>query len=252
MLLIPAIDLRNGRCVRLFQGDFGAETRYELEPHELLLRYRALGASWLHVVDLDGAKDGILANRSIVLALASQSAVKVQVGGGVRSTEVIDDLLRNGVDRVVIGSAAVERPQEVAAWFGHFGADRLCLAFDVRIDTDGVPRAKTRGWTESSGLSLWDAVQSYLPHGLKHVLCTDIERDGALTGPNVDLYAEALRRFPAVAWQASGGVRNAADLSALARIGMTAAVSGKALLEERMTPEELRPFLPNASSPAST
>src|SRR5262245_32551994 len=127
MLLIPAIDLRDGRCVRLFQGDFGAETRYDLEPHELLARYRALGASWLHVVDLDGAKDGFLANRSIILALASQPAVNVQVGGGVRSAEVIDDLLRNGVDRVVIGSAAVERPQEVAAWFGRFGADKLCL-----------------------------------------------------------------------------------------------------------------------------
>jgi phosphoribosylformimino-5-aminoimidazole carboxamide ribotide isomerase len=250
MLLIPAIDLRQGRCVRLFQGDFGAETRYELEPHELLQRYRALGATWLHVVDLDGAKDGILANRSIVVSLASQSAVKVQVGGGVRSPEAIDDLLRNGVDRVVIGSAAVERPAEVAAWFARFGADQLCLAFDVRIDADGVPRPKTRGWTQSTGLSLWDAIQSYVPHGLKHVLCTDIARDGALTGPNLDLYAEAVKRFPNIEWQASGGVSNAADLAALGRVGVAAAISGKALLEERMTSEELRPFLPNASSPA--
>ena len=107
MLLIPAIDLRNGRCVRLFQGDFGAETRYDHEPHELLLRYRDFGASWLHIVDLDGAKDGVLANRSVIVALASQKAVKLQVGGGVRSAAVIDDLLRHGVERVVIGSAQV-------------------------------------------------------------------------------------------------------------------------------------------------
>jgi phosphoribosylformimino-5-aminoimidazole carboxamide ribotide isomerase len=250
MLLIPAIDLRNGRCVRLFQGDFNAETRYDLEPHELLLRYRTLGASWLHIVDLDGAKDGILANRAIVLALASQSAVYVQVGGGVRSAEAIDDLLRNGVDRVVIGSAAVERPDEVAQWFPRFGAERLCLAFDVRLDDAGTPRLRTRGWKEKSTLSLWEAVESYRSHGLRHVLCTDIERDGALTGPNLNLYSEAVRRYPELAWQASGGVRNAADLAALAEVGVDATVSGKALLEERITLEELRPFLPNASSPA--
>jgi phosphoribosylformimino-5-aminoimidazole carboxamide ribotide isomerase len=251
MLLIPAIDLRNGRCVRLYQGDFNAETRYDLEPHELLMRYRSLGASWLHIVDLDGAKNGILANRAIVLALASQNAVCVQVGGGVRSAEVVDDLIRHGVDRVVVGSAAVERPQEVAAWFARFGAERLCLAFDVKLDDSGVPRLRTRGWKESSTLSLWEAVDLYRPHGLRHVLCTDIERDGALTGPNLNLYAEAVRRYPDLEWQASGGVRHAADLAALAQVGAAAAVSGKALLEARITSQELRPFLPNASSPAS-
>src|SRR5437763_1100999 len=116
MLLVPAIDLRQGRCVRLLQGDFGAETRYEYEPQELLVRYRALGASWLHVVDLDGAKDGALANRSIIVALASQRAVRIQVGGGVRSAAIVDDLLRQGVSRVVVGSTAVERPEEVTQW----------------------------------------------------------------------------------------------------------------------------------------
>src|SRR5438132_486783 len=105
MLLIPAIDLRHGRCVRLHQGDFGAETRYEHEPHELLLRYRSHGASWLHVVDLDGAKDGVLANRAVIVALASQRAVRLKVGGGVRSDAVVDDLLRHGVRRVVVAAA---------------------------------------------------------------------------------------------------------------------------------------------------
>ena len=140
MLLIPAIDLRNGRCVRLFQGDFGAETRYEHEPHELLLRYREFGAPWLHVVDLDGAKDGVLANRSVIVALASQKAVKLQVGGGVRSPAVIDDLLRNAVERVVVGSAAVQRPEEVAEWLTRFGSERICLALDIRIDSGDEPR----------------------------------------------------------------------------------------------------------------
>jgi phosphoribosylformimino-5-aminoimidazole carboxamide ribotide isomerase len=252
MLLIPAIDLRNGRCVRLFQGDFGAETRYEHEPHELLRRYREFGATWLHVVDLDGAKDGVLANRSVIVALASQRGVKLQVGGGVRSAAVIDDLLRNGVERVVIGSAAIERPQEVAEWFGRFGSDRICLALDVRMDSGGEPRVRTHGWREGTAISLWEAISRYPSGTIKHVLCTDIERDGALSGPNLDLYRTALSRFPRLNWQASGGVRDAADLAALAEIGMSAAVSGKALLEERITSEELRPFLPDASSLAST
>jgi phosphoribosylformimino-5-aminoimidazole carboxamide ribotide isomerase len=251
MLLMPAIDLRQGRCVRLYQGDFGAETRYEHEPHELLVRYRGLGATWLHVVDLDGAKDGVLANRSVIVALASQRAVRLQVGGGIRTAAAINDLLRVGVERVVVGSAAVERPAEVADWIARFGTERICLALDVRIDSRG-PLVRTRGWTEGTALTLWEAIERYPTGSVKHVLCTDIERDGALSGPNVELYQEARRRFPELAWQASGGVRDAADLKALAACGVAAAVSGKALLEERITAEELRPFLPDASSPAST
>ncbi len=252
MLLIPAIDLRRGRCVRLLKGDFGAETRYDFEPRELLGRYLALGASWVHVVDLDGAKDGAPANRAIILSLASHPAVRLQVGGGIRSAETIEDLLGHGVGRVVIGSAAVERPEEVAGWIARFGSEQICLAFDVRLDAGGVPRVRTRGWTEDGALSLWQAVEPFHPSGLRHVLCTDIDRDGALAGPNLDLYVEALRRFPDLAWQASGGVRDASDLHALARIGVAAAVSGKALLEERIAPDELQPFLPGAAASRET
>ncbi len=252
MLLIPAIDLRNGRCVRLYQGDFGAETRYDTEPAELFERYQQAGAPWLHVVDLDGAKDGTLANRSVIVDLASRGTIRLQVGGGVRSTAVIDDLLSHGVARVVVGSAAVERPDEVAEWLTRFGPDRICLAFDVRIDSGGEPRVHTRGWTQSTALSLWEAAERYAARGARHILCTDIARDGALSGPNLELYRQAIARFPQLQWQASGGVRNAGDLFELARTGVAAAVSGKALLEERITLEELRPFLPNASSPAST
>jgi phosphoribosylformimino-5-aminoimidazole carboxamide ribotide isomerase len=252
MLLIPAIDLRNGRCVRLFKGDFNAETRYETEPLELLARYRSLGASWLHVVDLDGAKDGVLANRAVIVSLAAQNGVRIQVGGGMRSAEVIEDVLSQSVSRVVVGSAAVEQPIDVASWIKRYGAERVCLAMDVKLDAGGEPRVRTRGWTAGTSLSLWQAIEPFLGVGLKHVLCTDIDRDGALTGPNVELYSRALERFPQLAWQASGGVRDASDLAALAGVGMAAAVSGKALLEQRITSEELRPFLPNASSPAST
>jgi phosphoribosylformimino-5-aminoimidazole carboxamide ribotide isomerase len=171
--------------------------------------------------------------------------VRLQVGGGVRSAAVIDDLLRNGVERVVVGSAAVERPEEVTGWFARFGADRICLALDIRMDSGGEPRVRTRGWTEGTAVSLWEAISRFPVGTVKHVLCTDIERDGALGGPNLALYDEALQRFPSIRWQASGGVSTSADLAALAAHGLPAAISGKALLEARISTEELRPFLPN-------
>jgi phosphoribosylformimino-5-aminoimidazole carboxamide ribotide isomerase len=250
MLLIPAIDLRQGRCVRLFQGDFDAETRYPHEPIELLEHYRSLGALWLHVVDLDGARDGAPANRQVIAALAARGGVRLQVGGGIRRSETIEELLSAGVQRVVIGSAAVQSPREVREWIGRFGPERICLALDVRLDEQGEPRVRTHGWREGGAQSLWDVLASY-PHGsVRHVLCTDIARDGALAGPNCALYRTAVARFPDIAWQASGGVRDAGDLKALADVGVIAAVSGKALLERRITAEESRSFLPDASSPA--
>lgn len=246
MLLIPSIDLRGGHCVRLLKGDFAAETRYEYEPHELLQRYRGLGASWLHVVDLDGARDGALANRGVISSLASQRAVRLQVGGGIRVRTDVTGLLDAGVARVVVGSAAVERAEEVRGWLRQFGPERICLAFDVRLDAAGVPLLRTRGWRQATDVTLWQAVEGFRAAGLRHVLCTDIERDGALQGPNLELYAEAVRREPGIEWQASGGVAAAADLAALAGTGVAAAISGKALLEERIAPGEMRPFLPNA------
>jgi phosphoribosylformimino-5-aminoimidazole carboxamide ribotide isomerase len=246
MKLIPSIDLRGGLCVRLLKGDFDAETRYPLEPLALLQRYAAMGAQWLHVVDLDGARDGRLANRDIIVALAAADSVRLQVGGGVRSRAVVEDLLSQGIARVAVGSAAVDSPGEVAQWLRDFGPATICLAFDVSLTAAGVPLLRTRGWREATALSLWDAVELYRDAGLIHVLCTDIARDGALAGPNCALYSEALRRFPDIEWQASGGVSNAADLQALAATGVAAAISGKALLEQRMTVEELQPFLPAA------
>jgi len=252
MLLIPAIDLLNGRCVRLLKGDFASQTHYEDEPQRLLARYAAFGVPWVHVVDLDGAKDGAAGNRELVLALAARGAPKLQVGGGLRSAAAIADLFTQGAQRVVIGSAAVEAPQSVIGWLQRFGAARVCLAFDVCLDAHAVPRVRTRGWRRGTTLSLWDAVAPYLAHGLTHVLCTDIERDGTLAGPNLALYAQAQERLPQLAWQASGGVASAGDLLALAGTGVAAAVSGKALLDGRINLQELQAFLPSASSPVST
>jgi phosphoribosylformimino-5-aminoimidazole carboxamide ribotide isomerase len=246
MRLIPAIDLKAGHCVRLLQGDFAAETRYLADPHALLAKYRDFGADWLHIVDLDGARDGSAGNRPIIAELAAQSTVKLQVGGGLRDTAAVAKMLDSGAARVVVGSAALVNAEQVRTWLKYFGSDYITLAFDVRLDDTGTPRVTTHGWRRQSTLSLWDAVTGFVNFGVKHVLCTDVSRDGALTGPNIELYAETLRRFPHIAWQASGGIRDARDLRALAACGASAAISGKALLEELIPVEELRPFLLNA------
>jgi phosphoribosylformimino-5-aminoimidazole carboxamide ribotide isomerase len=252
VLVIPSIDLRGGRCVRLYQGNFNAETPYAITPAALLRRYERLKTPWVHVVDLDGAQDGVRLNAPVIENLARYFSLWLQVGGGVRSVAAIEALFDAGVGRVVIGSAAVERPQEVTAWLKYFGAHRLCLAFDVRMDGNGLPYVRTHGWTRATAAPLWDALATYPRGGIKHVLCTDIEKDGTLGGPNLALYREALTRFPDISWQASGGIRNAADLASLAELGVSAAVSGKAFLEDQFSPSELRKYLPDASSPAST
>ena len=246
MRLIPAIDLKDGHCVRLLQGDFDAETRYPTDPHALLAKYRDFGADWLHVVDLDGARDGHLGNRAVIAALAAEDGVKLQVGGGLRTTAAVTQMLELGVARVVVGSAAVTHAGLVQKWLEHFGCERLTLAFDVRHNADGLPCVTTHGWQQQSQLCLWSAVARFSAAGLKHVLCTDVSRDGTLAGPNIDLYREAVKRYAQIEWQASGGIRNTQDLRALAAIGATAAISGKALLEDLIPIEELQAFLPNA------
>jgi len=246
MRLIPAIDLKEGRCVRLLHGDFAAETRYPAQPLELLSKYRDFGADWLHVVDLDGARDGVLGNFTLIAQLAQHGSLKLQVGGGLRSAAALTRMLDCGAARVVVGSAAVSQPGQVRQWLEQFGSERIVLAFDVRMDAGGEPRVATHGWQRQSQLSLWSALDNFDGTPLRHVLCTDVSRDGALTGPNLELYREAARRYPGVEWQASGGIRDARDLHALADAGAAAAISGKALLEELIPREELRPFLPNA------
>jgi phosphoribosylformimino-5-aminoimidazole carboxamide ribotide isomerase len=246
MELVPSIDLRNGRVVRLRQGVFASEIRYKLTPRQLYRRYAAAGARYVHIVDLDGARDGVAGNRATLRSLAALEGPRIQAGGGVRSLADVVRHLADGVERVVAGSVAIESPRELVDWIRRFGADRVVAALDVRLGTDGTPRLVSHGWQRVWKRSLWDALEEFARAGLKHVLCTDVARDGAMAGPNVKLYRECVKRFPSLAWQTSGGVRNAADLHALSAIGVAAAISGKALLEDRITQQELAPFLPAA------
>jgi phosphoribosylformimino-5-aminoimidazole carboxamide ribotide isomerase len=243
---IPAIDLKDGRCVRLYQGRFDQVSAYAADPEDLAGRYLSLGVDWVHVVDLDGARDGAGGNREVIARMAGLARGRIQVGGGIRSRADVEATLALGAGRVVIGSAAAERPGDVQGWLEEFGPERVVLAFDVQLDEAGMPWCRTRGWTEDAGLSLWDAVGLYRDAGLQHVLCTDVARDGAMTGPNVALYTDCAARFPDIGLQASGGVRDLADLEALRATGATGAIIGKALLDGRITDEEIRSFLRNA------
>ncbi len=241
MEVIPAIDLLGGGIVRLFQGDFDQVTEYSKDPIKLAERYAAAGAKRLHVVDLDGAKTGDPTNMSIITALAN-CGMQIQAGGGIRDRERLSALLAAGVTRAVIGSVAVKQPDRVAEWIDTIGADRFILAFDVRLNQNGEPVAATDGWTESSGKLLWPLVDYFLERGAKEFLCTDIAKDGTLAGPNVALYRRCVERYPEAEFIASGGVSCAADLDTLDRTGVTRVVTGKALLDGRLTLEEMEAF----------
>jgi phosphoribosylformimino-5-aminoimidazole carboxamide ribotide isomerase len=225
---------------------FAVETRYRKTPAQLYARYAAAGAVRVHLVDLDGARDGVTGNHATLRSLGALRRLRIQAGGGVRRLADVVRLLDAGVERVVVGSVAIESPDEFADWISRFGANRVVAALDVRLGDDGTPRLATHGWQRVSKKALWDAVAGLAKAGLKHALCTDIARDGAMAGPNVGLYRECVTRFPALAWQASGGVRHAADLHALAAAGVDAAICGKALIEDRIPQRELTPFLPAA------
>jgi phosphoribosylformimino-5-aminoimidazole carboxamide ribotide isomerase len=243
MEIIPAIDLLDGRCVRLLKGDYGQVTHYDLDVLDLARRYCDAGLRRLHVVDLNGARDGVGANREQILQLVEKSGLRVQVGGGIRTIDSAINWLVTGVERIVVGSVAILDPQRVLGWLPDVGVERLVPAFDVRTgDGRAEPQAVTHGWRAASGRGLWSLMELYLAGGVSTFLCTDIGRDGTLGGPNIGLYAEARRRFPTARMIASGGIATAADLPILAASGAAAAVTGRALLDGRMSIEEISSF----------
>jgi len=243
--IIPAIDLHEGKCVRLYKGDFDRVTHYSDQPLEVARAYAALSVDDLHIVDLDGARTGSQQNARVVRQLCADSPLVVQLGGGIRDGDRVKYWLENGVTRCVVGSVAVAEPERVAAWIDDFGADSIVLALDVTIGEEG-PVLATHGWTQSTGLSLWDLLDRYSTLGAKHLLCTDISRDGAMSGPNVELYTEILRRYPDIRLQASGGVRDIGDIRRLKEIGVPAAITGKAMLDGKISAAEVDSFLRSA------
>ncbi|MFC5372181.1 1-(5-phosphoribosyl)-5-[(5-phosphoribosylamino)methylideneamino]imidazole-4-carboxamide isomerase [Brevundimonas faecalis] len=237
MILYPAIDLKDGVCVRLMHGRFDQMTRYDDAPAARLATFVAEGAEWVHVVDLDGAEAGRAMQHDLIGELASALAVNIQSGGGVRAVEDVERLLAAGVQRVVVGSLAVTQSDTVLGWLERFGPERLTLALDVKYE-DGLPVPALKGWTQSSGVDLWTVLDRYPTGSLIHVLMTDVGRDGAMTGPNLELLHEARTRRPELKIQASGGVASLDDLTAARAIGCDGAVVGRAIYEGRFTAAE--------------
>ena len=237
MLIMPAIDLLGGACVRLAHGRFDAVTKYSDDPLEQAAAFAAAGAEWVHVVDLDGARDGRPVQHATLRRIARNSKIKIQCGGGVRQWGDVSALLDAGVARVVVGSAAIDRADEVTHWIESFGIERVCCAFDVRPGERAFD-VTVRGWTAASGLSLEQAFDCYPPGALRHVLVTDVSRDGVLAGANIALVAQIRALRPDLVLEASGGVASLGDIEALRRAGAAAAIIGRAFYEGRFSLED--------------
>ncbi|MBN8481814.1 MAG: 1-(5-phosphoribosyl)-5-[(5-phosphoribosylamino)methylideneamino] imidazole-4-carboxamide isomerase [Xanthomonadales bacterium] len=236
---IPALDLREGRVVRLRQGDYSRETAYAVAPLVQARRYRDAGARRLHVVDLDGARSGRFENLRVIESLAGLG-LAVQVGGGVRADDDVRRLFETGAGRVVIGSLAMREPERVLEWIARFGAERIVVALDARF-VDGAWRLAASGWTETVTLTLDALAPRYAEAGARHLLCTDIERDGMASGPNLALYEHLCTLAPSLAVQASGGVRDLADIDALRATPAAAVILGRSLLDGDLDLRALAP-----------
>ena len=221
MILLPAIDIRGGRCVRLVQGDFAQETVYDEEPAEVARAYEAEGAEWLHVVDLDAALEGEPRNREVVAGVIASVSIPVQASGGIRSLEAIQAAVSAGAARVVVGTQALLDPGFVADAVGRFG-NEVAVGLDARGD-----RLQARGWTEDAG-DLWETLDRLGAAGVARFVVTDVAKDGMLEGPNTDLLRRVIERTSASV-VASGGVSSLEDLRAVAATGAEACIVGKAL-----------------------
>ena len=237
MLIYPAIDIYQGNCVRLRQGDFASQNVYSDSPSAVARSFRDAGLSSLHVVDLEGAKAGHIVNWEALDSILEIGSLQVQVGGGIRTRQDICRLFDAGAARVVTGSLAVESPHIVQDWIREFGTERFVIAVDVR---DGA--VAHRGWLERAGLTPSTFVDAMARAGALSFLCTDINLDGMLGGPNLELYRSLVTEFPSIQLIASGGVSQITDIENLAGVGCYAAVVGKALYEERVTTEQLTRF----------
>lgn len=244
-MIIPAIDLIDGCVVRLHQGDYGARRDYGEDPLARLQRYQASGAQLLHIVDLTGAKDPKARQIPLLRELLGSLSIPVQTGGGIRSADDVRSLLDAGAARVVVGSAAVKRTDEVAGWMKTFGAYKLVLALDVRINKAGNAEVAVSGWQENSGVLMDDLIRAFEPAGLRYVLTTDISKDGTLAGPNTALYAKLAQTFPNIDFQASGGIGSLDDIRAVSHTGAAGVIVGRALLEGKFTLEEAIECWPN-------
>lgn len=238
MEIIPAIDLIEGKCVRLTQGDYEQKKEYNSDPVAVAKEFEAAGIKRLHVVDLDGAKAKQLVNLPVVQAICAETNLAVDFGGGIRRAEDIEAVLGAGVQQVTAGSIAAREPERVMQWISHFGSDRIILGADVKGTKIAV-----HGWQEQSEWELFEFLEMYLSKGVEYVICTDVSKDGMMSGPATQLYRQILLEFPQAKLIASGGVAKLDDLFRLEEAGVFGAIVGKAFYEGAIALEDLASFV---------
>ena len=238
MDIIPAIDLMEGKCVRLAQGDYDRKTTYNENPLEVAKAFEDHGVRRLHIVDLDGAKAQHIVNHRVLENIATHTSLVIDFGGGLKTDDDLRIAFECGAKMITGGSIAVKSPEIFESWIHQFGAEKIILGADVKNEKIAVT-----GWTEDTGLSLLPFLKDYAGKGIQKVICTDISKDGMLQGPSTELYKKILTAFPDMYLVASGGVSSVTDLEVLAKAGLPAVIFGKALYEGKIALKDLRPFL---------
>ena len=238
MQIIPAIDIIDGKCVRLTQGDYAQKKIYNESPLEVAKEFEASGINRLHLVDLDGAKAGKVQNWKVLESIASNTHLSIDFGGGIKTEKDLAIVFQSGAAMATIGSLAVKDAATFKQWIHHYGANKFFLGADVKDELISVG-----GWLESTNIDVFNFIQSYINEGLNQVFCTDISKDGKLEGPSVELYKKIITQFPNLFFVASGGVSCLEDLNDLNRIGCSGVIIGKAIYEGRVTLKELISFI---------
>ena len=233
--LIPAIDIINGQCVRLTKGDYDQKTVYRDSPAEVACEFEKIGFQRLHVVDLDGAKSKHIVNSAVLRHITTETNLKVDFGGGIKTDTDIETAFANGAQMVTVGSIAVTNPDLFISWMEKYGAERMILGADVRNGKISI-----NGWKEDSQEDLLPFLRKYIEAGVRTVLCTEISKDGTLQGPAIELYTQVMEAYPELHLIASGGVSSFADIQALDKAGIPAVVFGKAIYEGKINLKELR------------
>ena len=234
MIIIPAIDIINGKCVRLTHGDYAQQKVYNENPLEVAKQFEDAGITRLHVVDLDGAKAGAIINLKVLEAIASQTKLVIDFGGGIKKINDVENVFNAGASIATIGSLAVKHPEILEEWLMEFGTDKFLIGADV-LDK----KIKISGWLEDGGINVFDFIGKMIGLGVTNIFCTDISKDGAMKGPSVDLYKKIIEEHPEINLIASGGVTTMDDVIQLKEIGCTGAIIGKAIYEGRITLKEL-------------
>ena len=235
--IIPAIDIIDGKCVRLTGGDYGQKKIYNERPLEVAMQFQDAGLKRLHLVDLDGAKAGSVKNWKVLEAIAGKTSMVIDFGGGIKSAKDVEIIFECGASLATVGSIAVKNEEEFVQWLGRFGAEKFLLGADVKQE-----KIVVSGWTEDTDIWVYDFIEKYIQQGVQQIFCTDVSKDGKLEGPSIELYKSIIKKFPKLHFIASGGVSTMKDVDQLAEIGCKGVIIGKAIYEERITLQELTRF----------